>query len=140
MDRIRSGDFKWLEMREAFFDGFERSLVAYIQAGNSLIVEYIMETPEWMRRMVRLLQGYDVFFVGVRCSLAELERRELARGDRPIGDARRDHHTIHEYCTYDAELDGMLLPDVNAAKLISLWQTRQRPSAFERMANAVEAS
>ena len=80
MDRIRSGDFKWAALRNAFFEGFERSLVAYVRFGNNLIVEYIVETPEWLRRLVQLLSGYDVFFVGIHCKLKELERRELARG------------------------------------------------------------
>ena len=48
LDRIRSGEFAWSEMREAFFLGFERSLAAYTSAGNDLIVEYIVETREWM--------------------------------------------------------------------------------------------
>jgi chloramphenicol 3-O phosphotransferase len=134
MDRIRSGEFKWAEMREAFFDGFERSLVAYVRSGNNLIVEYIVETPEWMRRLVQLLQGCDVFFVGVHCTLEELERRELARGNRRVGDARRDYDTIHGHCIYDAELDATLRPDDNADQLISSWRARGRPSAFERMA------
>lgn len=133
LGRIRSGEFNWAEMRGAFFAGFERSLLAYSQSGNNLIVEHIVETPEWMARLVRLLSGCDVFFVGVRCSLEELQRRELARGDRRIGDARRDFDTIHEHCTYDAELDSTLRPDENAVRLISLWKARVRPSAFERM-------
>jgi chloramphenicol 3-O phosphotransferase len=136
LDRIRSGEFKWAEMREAFFDGFERSIVAYVQSGNNLIVEYIVETPAWMRRLVRLLDGFDVFFVGVHCALEELERRELARGDRRIGDARRDHDTIHGHCIYDAELDATVPPEDNADQLLSTWRARARPSAFERMALA----
>jgi len=133
LDRIRSGEFNWAEMRGAFFEGFERSLLAYSQSGNNLIVEHIVETPKWMARLVDLLSGCDVFFVGVHCSLEELERRELARGDRRIGDARRDFETIHEHCTYDAELDSTLPPVENAAQLILLWNARSRPSAFERM-------
>ena len=133
LDRIRSGEFNWTEMRGAFFEGFERSLLAYSQSGNNLIVEHIVETPEWMARLVRLLSGCDVFFVGVHCGLEELERRELARGDRRIGDARRDFETIHEHCIYDAELDSTLRHDENAVQLISLWKARVRPSAFERM-------
>ena len=102
--RIRSGEFVWTEMREAFFNGFERSLIAYVETGNDLIVEYIVETPAWMDRLVALMAGQDVFFIGVHCPLDELERRELARGDRPVGDARRDFHTIHAHCIYDFEV------------------------------------
>ena len=134
--RIKSGEFKWAEIRGGFFAGFERSLIAYLDCGNNLIVEYIMENREWLQRTARLLKGYDVFFVGVHCSLEELERREIARADRPVGDARRDYHAIHAYCAYDAEFDSTLLPDENAERLIALWLERPRPSALEEIAAA----
>jgi len=82
--RIKTGEFDWRSMRDAFFVGFERSLLAYVSAGNNLIVEHIMESEAWARRLADTLQGQDVFFVGVRCDLVELERRERARGDRRI--------------------------------------------------------
>lgn len=138
-DRIASGEFDWREMRGAFFSGFERSLLAYVLAGNDLIVEHIMESEAWLHRLVRLLGAQDVFFVGVGCDLAELERREIVRGDRRIGDARRDFHMIHTYCSYDIELDGMAAPQSNADVLIAAWKRRERPSAFERLAAGAAA-
>lgn len=132
--RIRSGEFTWKgAMREAFFDGFHRSLPVYAEAGNNLIVEHIVETEAWMRRLLALLGPYDVFFVGVHCPLEELERREAARGDRPIGDARRDFHTAHAHATYDLELDATQPPQANAERLITAWASRSRPSAFDRL-------
>jgi chloramphenicol 3-O phosphotransferase len=132
--RIRSGEFKWADLRRAFFSGFEDSLVAYARAGNNLIVEYIIEDGESLQRLGEILKGMDVFFVGIHCLLNELERREIARGDRPVGDARRDHDAVHRHCVYDFELDGMLPPDANAEKLISFWRRRNLPSALENLA------
>ena len=131
--RIKNKEFDWRAMREPFFIGFERSLLAYVEAGNDLIVEHIMESEAWLHRLVATLAGHNVFFVGVHCDLAELERRELARGDRPLGDARRDYFRIHSYCSYDAEVDGMQEPDAGAEALIARWRRRRRPSAFDRM-------
>ncbi|MFN3670560.1 MAG: chloramphenicol phosphotransferase CPT family protein [Bosea sp. (in: a-proteobacteria)] len=131
--RIKTGEFDWRSMRDAFFVGFERSLLAYVAAGNNLVVEHIMESEAWARRLADTLQGQDVFFIGVRCDLVELERRERARGDRRIGDARRDHALIHSYCTYDFEVDGMRPAADNAERVIAAWQQRRRPSAFERL-------
>ncbi|AZO79765.1 MULTISPECIES: chloramphenicol phosphotransferase [unclassified Bosea (in: a-proteobacteria)] len=131
--RIRSGEFQWAAMRDAFFEGFEQSLLAYIRCGNNLIVEHIMESRAWLLRLVCLLANEDVFFVGLHCDLAELERREIARGDRKVGDARRDYHQIHSYCLYDAELDSAVQPEVNADRLISAWRARTTPSAFRRL-------
>lgn len=131
--RIRSGEFQWSAMRDAFFEGFEQSLLAYVRCGNNLIVEHIMESRDWLLRLVRLLAGQDVFFVGLHCELAELERREIARGDRKVGDARRDFHLIHSYCRYDAELDSAVPPELNADRLIAAWRRRTTPSAFQSL-------
>jgi len=131
--RIDRGDFTWRALRPAFFDGFHRCLPALAGAGNHLIVEHIVETKAWMTQLVELLQQFDVFFVGVHCPLDELERREAARADRPIGDARRDAATVHTFCTYDLEVDSTRPLDANVALTISTWRARARPNAFDRM-------
>jgi chloramphenicol 3-O phosphotransferase len=124
--RIRSGEFAWSELREKFFDGFHRSLPAFASAGNNLIVEHIIETEAWMQRLHRLLNGLDVFYVGVHCPLAELERRESGRGDRPIGDARKDMETCHQHVAYDFEVDATMPLEVNVQAVISAWESRIR--------------
>ncbi|WP_430424741.1 chloramphenicol phosphotransferase CPT family protein [Phenylobacterium sp.] len=133
LDRIRSGEFPWSDQRDAFFDGFRQSLKAFLAPGNNLIVEHIVETPAWMQQLTILLESADVFFVGVHCPLADLERRELARGDRPIGSAACDFHNIHRHAVYDLELDGTHSPETNAHRLIGEWAARERPSAFDRL-------
>lgn len=130
--RIRSREFDWRSLREPFFIGFERSLLAYAEAGNDLIVEHIIESRDWLKRLAATLEGFDVFFVGVHCPLEELERRETARGDRPLGDARRDFHRIHSYCSYDLEIDGLDDAAANAERVIAAWLRRERPLAFDR--------
>ena len=137
LDRVRSGEFKWSEMRGPFFAGFERSLVVYARAGNNLVVEHIIEDAAWMQRMVRLLQGLDVFFVGVRCDLGELNRRERQRGNRRLGDAERDFFTVHRHAVYDLEVDTTFTsPDSNADRIIAAYEARGKPLAFDRMASA----
>ena len=138
--RIKSGAFSWRDMRAAFFEGFEASLAAYAEAGNNLVAEYIVETPDGMARLVARLAPYDVFFVGVHCDLDELERREAARGDRPIGDARRDFETIHRHAVYDFEIDTTRPRGGEAAQVIAAWRARMAPSAFARMANPQSAN
>ena len=131
--RIENGDFSWSEMRAAFFEGFHGCLPALAAAGNNLIVEHIIETNAWMRRLVRLLDSFDVFFVGLHCALSELERRELQRGDRRPGEARQDYSVVHTFCTYDIEIDTIQALEVNVNAVIKAWRSRTRPSAFDRM-------
>jgi len=132
-ERIRNGEFPWPAMRPAFFEGFHRCLPALARAGNNLVVEHIVETAAWMSRLVRLLAPIDVFFVGLHCPLAELERREGERGDRRPGEARQDHEVVHAFCRYDLEVDSTRPSGDTADMVIRAWQARARPSAFDRM-------
>ena len=134
MARIRSGELDWARMRPAVFDGFHRCLPAFATAGNNLIVDHIIEQEEWMSDLIRLLGPFDVFFVGVHCPLPELERRERHRGDRRLGEARTDFHAVHRFTEYDLELDSTHPIEDNVARLITAWQARRPPTAFERMA------
>lgn len=135
MQRIQDGDFSWLDMRPQFFEGFHRCLPALAGAGNNLIIEHIVETEAWMRRLVQLLAPFDVFFVGVHCPLPELERREIERADRSIGDARHDYEVAHAFGPYDLEIDSTAPLDGNVERVISVWKARMRPSAFDKMAD-----
>ena len=126
-ERLKSGDFHWKDLRPAFFEGFHRCLPALAEAGNNLIVEHIIETDAWMHRLAESLQPYDVFFVGLHCPLRELERRELARGDRRIGDAKKDFETTLARCIYDIELDSTMPLEENVAMLLAAWERRKNP-------------
>jgi len=132
--RIESGEFSWKRMRPSFFDGFHRCLPALSEAGNNLIVEHIVETSDWMNRLLRLLGHLDVFFVGVHCPLPELERRERERGDRRIGEAKLDYETTHAFGMYDFEVNSTEPLDGNVEKIIFAWKARRRPNAFDMMA------
>lgn len=130
--RIRSGEFDWKQMRAPFFEGFHRSLAAYASAGNNLIVEHIFDTAGWVEQLAELLAPYDVFFVGVHLPLDELVRRELARGDRRVGDAERDFHTIHVGMAYDHEVQSERPLEENVERLLAAWRQRGRSRLFER--------
>ncbi len=132
-DRIKAGEFQWNTLRPSFFAGFHRSLPALAGAGNNLIVEHIVETQEWMDRLVTLLAGFDVFFVGIYCPVEELERRELARGDRPVGDARRDFEAAFQPAEFDLVVDSTKSIADNVSHLLRAWNRRAAPSAFGRL-------
>lgn len=138
IQRIERGDFAWADMRPQFFEGFHHCLPALAGTGNNLIVEHIIETEVWMRRLVQLLKPFDVFFVGVHCPLPELEQREIQRGNRKVGDARQDYEVAHTFGTYDLEIDSMAPLGRNVDTVISAWETREHPSAFERMACSLD--
>jgi chloramphenicol 3-O phosphotransferase len=77
LDQIRNGAFAWDLMRPSVF---HQCLPALATAGNHLIFDHIIETISWLEDLLQSISGLDVFFVGLHCSLPELERRELQRG------------------------------------------------------------
>ena len=139
MARYRSGEFDWRADRAAFFDGFHRSLVAYAGAGNNLILEHILESPDWLAGLAAMLAPFDVFFVGVHCPLDELIRREAARGDRPAGMAEQDFARIHRGLEYDFEVDtSVAAPQDIVEHILQGWHQRREPSVFSRLAGSGE--
>ncbi|MGJ8586122.1 MAG: chloramphenicol phosphotransferase CPT family protein [Marinosulfonomonas sp.] len=129
-ERINREEFLWSDLRKPFFDGFHASLASYAKAGNNLIVEHILDTPEWVPKLKNLLAPFDVFFVGLHCELDELKIRELARGDRPIGSAEQDFHTVHSGRVYDIEVNSEASVVENAESILECWRSGVRQSEF----------
>ena len=128
--RYRSGEFDWPADRAAFFDGFHRSLGAYAEAGNNLIVEHILDMPGGIEQLKGVFAPFDVFFVGLHTSLDTLTAREEARGDRPIGSAAADFDSVHKGRVYDIELSGEADLDENVGTLLAAWRRDERRSEF----------
>jgi len=132
-EQIKSGKFSWEQMRPFVFRGLHQCLAALATAGNNIIFDHIIETKGWLYELISLISELDVFFVGLHCSLAELERREIQRGDRRPGEARQDFETVHSIPTYDLELDSENPLEQNVTLLIQAWKERKHPSALEKM-------
>ncbi|WP_105381774.1 chloramphenicol phosphotransferase CPT family protein [Neorhizobium alkalisoli] len=128
--RFRTGEFIWANARKAFFDGFHASLAVYADAGNDLILEHILDTEGWLETLDNLLRHHDVFFVAVHCPLEVLTEREKARGDRPVGSAKRDYEAVHVGKTYDIELNSADGADANVERLLAAWRSARRSSSF----------
>ena len=133
LEQIKNGRFSWEQMRPSVFRGLHQCLPALANAGNNIIFDHIIETRAWLYELVSLIYELDVFFVGVYCSLPELERREMQRGDRRPGEARQDFQTVHSIPTYDLEINSEHLLEENVTLLIQAWKGRQRPSALDKM-------
>jgi len=132
-ERIIRKDFLWSDLRKPFFDGFHASLAAYAKAGNNLIVEHILDTPQWSADLKSLLAPFDVFFVGLHCEVDELRRRELARDDRPEGSAGQDFYSVHSGRIYDIEVNGQRSSTRNAQIILDCWRSGLRKSEFAKV-------
>jgi chloramphenicol 3-O phosphotransferase len=123
----------WHQVRPRFFAGFHACLPALARAGNDLIVDHVIEFRSWRAHLAHLLDGLDVFLVGVHCDLDEIDRRELERGDRRVGEGRT-HVTrdgIHTFGPYDLDVDTTpgLTPRL-VSGVLSAWRDRPRRRAL----------
>jgi len=115
--------------RHRFFAGFHRSIAAFADTGNSLIVEHIIETPAWRDDLARTLAPFDTYLIGVHCPPDELRRREATRVNRYSGEAEF-HLQTHDFCTHDLEVDGTKDPAANAKFVVNAWIGRTEPRAL----------
>ena len=87
--------------------GFHTAAAAAARAGNSIIVDDVLEeNPPWVESLRSLFHDLEVVFVGVHCPLEELERREKKRGDRRKGRARHQFDQVHSQAIYDGHVDA----------------------------------
>jgi chloramphenicol 3-O phosphotransferase len=120
--------------------GFNSSSAAIARAGNSIIVDTVLEEPSWVAPCVMAFEGLDVVFVAVRCSLEVLERREKARGDRRAGLARYQYGRVHSICVYDLEVDSSIMPlDACVSRILEYLRSGEKPSAFRKLRAASES-
>ena len=113
------------QWRQAFFDGFHRSIPAFANAGIDLLVEHIVEEQSWAQDLEKLLAPFDVFWVGVHAPIEELEQRERMRRDRQIGEGLY-HLKTHSFCQYQIEIDTTYPIDQNVTKIVEAWFNRNR--------------
>ena len=100
--------------------------------GNDVIMDYPLSEPWRLTDLLEVLTGYDVTFVDVRCSETELERRERARRDRPLGLALSQ--SVFEHMDRDIVVDTTNQSPEACAQLIAESLERLAlPRAFDRL-------
>jgi len=121
--------------------GFHRAVAGMAAAGNNIVVDHIFSEPWRLQDCLALFNPKDVVLVGVRCPLPELERREQARGDRPVGLAARQIDRVHAHGSYDVECDTSTTGPVDCARRIrDFLPRRPTPTAFERLRRSSDAA
>ena len=112
--------------------GYHRTVAALASAGNDVIMDYPLSEPWRLADLLVVLDGFDVTLVDVVCSPDALERRELSRGDRPVGLAASQR--VFEHTDRDLTVDTTTSSAVESAEsIVSRLDTLPRPKAFDRL-------
>lgn len=133
-------DIRYLEL------GFARCIAALAGSGNNVIVDDVIAPPrhlpagqefdvlDLLRQRVSILSPFDVLFVKVFCPLDELERREVARGDRTIGLAKSQFDQVHRFALYDVEVDtSEETPEDASARVLKALENHHYPRALAQL-------
>ena len=88
-------------------------------AGANLVIDEVLLLKAFAEDWLAVLPDVPVLMVGVQSALAELERRELARGDRVIGQARGQFGKVLLNAAYDVEVETDILSLAVSAKRIA---------------------
>ena len=116
--------------------GMHHSISALASSGNNIIVDHVLKNKEWLIECVKVLSDFQVLFVGVRCPLEELERREQKRGNRKKGLARFQYDLVHSHHTYDIEVDTFKNNPLECAQqIINVLKVKIVCSAFKIIEN-----
>ncbi|MFC4533050.1 phosphotransferase-like protein [Sphaerisporangium dianthi] len=112
-------------------DGYLHMLRDLTVLGHDVISEAVI-TPPMLDHYLTLYEGIPVLFVGIRCPLEEVERRERARTDRtsvpPLDEP------VHAHGCYDLEVDTSVHGPAEVAELIAAALAGPpAPSAFDRL-------
>lgn len=106
--------------------GLHTCVGALARAGNNVLLDHVLEEKVWLEECLEQWVGLDVIFVGVKCPLEELEKREKERGDRSLGLARYQFERVHTHTHYDLEVDTSLLSaEECAARIMTYLLERQ---------------
>lgn len=99
-------------------DGAHGAMAALVAAGNRVIIDHVLEQPQWWPDLAGRLKDAKILLVGVHCDPKVLDERERARSDRMIGQARSQLASTHGGKTYDIEVDTSTTPAAECAATI----------------------
>lgn len=124
------------EMGHKLFSGMHHAIAALARAGNNIVADHVLVEPIWVRECAELFADLPAYLIGIRCPLEVTEAREKLRGDRTLGQARKQFPLVHQHGLYDFEVDTSLLSSADCAAQIKAYiESAQPPHAIKSLKN-----
>lgn len=117
--------------------GMRRAIAAMAEAGNNIIIDDIILEDDFLNDYLDVLDGLDVYFVGVRCPLDVIADRESMRPGRFPGTAESHFIQCHSHGEYDVEVDTSSESPSECAAKVADRISAAAPAAFTRLRKAV---
>lgn len=106
--------------RKHILSAMNTCIVSLADSGYNLIIDHVLDERDSEKEILSQLSSFHVMFIGIRCPLEILEKREKSRGDRQIGLAKSQYDTVHSNKAYDLEVDTNLYNSTECACRIQL--------------------
>lgn len=118
-------------MLDALCGAMHATVREYARHGQGVIFDTAITNARARQLFADDLADLPVHLVGVHCDLAELARRETARGNRTSGLAASQFDWIHQKMQYDFEVDTTdQAPETAAAEIANWLASGPTPSAM----------
>ena len=101
-ERCSNSDKGWSEIGIAF----NQHIASVLKQHDKIIADAFYKLPIARDHLFNIIGRKNIFYVQLFCSVEELERREIARGDRPRGLARNQFDDVYSFTEYDFKLDS----------------------------------
>ena len=132
-------DLRFGDVGLAVLRGMRRAIAAFAASGVDVVVDDLLLERSFLLDYLEAFVGLDVVFVGVRCDLDTVNRRESLRPGRFPGTAAAHYLRVHEDCEYDVEVDTTeCSPREGARRVIAVRQALPRPTAFDRLRSRLD--
>ena len=118
---------------EKLVSGMYEAMGAMVRQEFTIIVDDVIFSKENLNRAVRSFKQFKTYFIGVKCPLEVLEKREKERSDRAINMARHQYKVVHTFSPYDFEVDTSVLTPQECAQKIKSFMDTHEPEIFRSL-------
>lgn len=128
-------------MKVRFGKVFHGVVKCFAVSGINVIVDHVLSNDTALNDFVELLADHESYFIGLNCSLEELERRELQRGDRKVGLAKHHFRSLSFIDIFDFVLDTTSLSSQESSIAIKQFlEEGNKPVAFSEIKKRIDQS
>ncbi|MEX0942474.1 MAG: AAA family ATPase [Pseudomonadales bacterium] len=113
--------------------GMRRATAAMVREGINVIIDDVILDPAFLDDYLQVFAGFQVYFVGVKCTREVLGKRERARPGRFPGTATGHYEVCHAHGNYDVEVDTSTMPPDQCAEQVRSFISRNQPTAFTEL-------
>ena len=124
------------EVGVAMLRGMRRAMAAMVACGNNIIIDDILLERAFLDDYLAVFEPFDVTFVGVRCPIETINRREQSRPGRFPGTAYGHYEQCHAHGEYDVEVDTSAMSPRECAETVVQYQASHAPRVFKQLTAA----